>query len=142
VVVLLGIVALDLATVMVAGAAITASVLRWGSSSLPAIAGAQAVLGPAVLVAPAAAALSAAATALALVCVAPPGPLAAPFGIAAAVLAAGPAASTPSRLAVRVAAAAAGALLALVISRRVPRPRRFQVAAGAAIVACAAALAS
>ena len=85
-VVLLGLAALELTSVAVAGAAFTAVVLRWGSTSLAAIAGGQAVLGPAVAVGPWAAAVSTAAAAVALLCVAEPGPTAVPFGLAAALL--------------------------------------------------------
>jgi len=95
-----------------------ASVVRWGSSSLGAIAGAQAVLGPAGWTGDIAAVASAWCTAVALVAGAPAGPalLALPFGVAAADVVAGPAPG--GALAVRVLATAVAAALALAVSAR------------------------
>jgi hypothetical protein len=97
-------------------------------------------LGPALAVGPVAAAVSAGAAAVALLCVATPGPSAVPFGVAAAVVVAGPAATSPTRFAIRVVAAIAGALLALVVTSRMsPQPRR-RVGVAAGLLAVAAAL--
>ena len=142
VVALLGLAALEATSVALAGAAFTATLLRWGSRSLAATAGVQAVLGPAVIVAPVLGAVSTAAAAAALLLAATPGPTAVPFGLAAAAIAAGPAGTSPDLLAVRIGASILGAVAALAIARQVPRARRRPLGFAAAAVAVAAALVS
>jgi hypothetical protein len=141
VMVLLGLAALDVTALAVSGAALTAAVVRWGSTSLAGIVGGQAVLGPALLVGPWPAAVSAGAAAVALLCVGQPGPTAAPFGLAAALVVAGPATTSSGRLAVHLGAAVLGVLAALVIARQVGAEPRRRIAYAAAVVAIAAALA-
>jgi hypothetical protein len=131
------------AAVLAAGSA----VVRWGSPSLGAIAGAQSVLGPAVTVGPSAAAASAACAAVAIVlCARAPGRgrallVAIPFGCAAAALAAGP--GPGGELALRAAATVVASALAIAIAllaQRVAADRALgalAVAAGVAAVTCA-----
>jgi hypothetical protein len=111
--------------------AATAVLVRWGSPSLSAVAGGQAVLGPALVVGSTAAALSAVAAAVAIVLSARDRLTAPAFGIAAATVAAGPA--FPHDLAVRVAGLVVGVALA-VAATRLPRPVTT-VAVGAGAVA-------
>jgi hypothetical protein len=75
-----------------AGLAFVAATIRWGSGWLVAVAGAQAVLGPAITVGPAAAATSSWLAAASLVAAVPDRSLvsATGVGVAAALLAAGP----------------------------------------------------
>ncbi len=138
VVALLGLASLEVTSTAVAAAAFTAVLLRWGSSGLAAVAGAQGVLGPAIAVAPWTGAASAGAAATALICVAPPGPPALAFGLAAGVVASGPAGTSTTRLAIRLGAGIVGALLAFAVARRpVGRRRRLGVVAGVLAVALA-----
>ena len=124
-----------LTAVLVAGAV----VLRFGSSSLSAVAGAQAVLGPAGVVGPASAAASGWLGAAGLVVAAPPGWAAVAFGLCAAVIVGGPAPRTPSDLGVRVAASLVAVAVAAGASRWLPRRAAWLgVAAGAGSVALAA----
>ena len=123
-------------TAALAGLAFAA---RWGTTSLDAISGAQAVLGPAGVVGPPLAAASAWCGAAALV-LAVPGRWAAPaFGLAAGLGVAGPSAATLQELAVRVGAGGAGAALALAVDRvappRVARPAALALAAAAGVLA-------
>ena len=131
--VLAGVATLDLLTGGVAIAAGLATLFRWGSPSLTAVAGSQAVLGPGGLVGPAAGAASAWLAAAAVVLVAPrsPGPAIA-LGLLAADLVAGPA--PPHFVAARVAASVVAVGAAVIAPRRLPLgPAR--AAAGAAVVA-------
>jgi hypothetical protein len=92
---------------------------RWGSSSLAAAAGAQAVLGPALVVGPWPALVSTWCAVAALLLAAPVG-LAAPiFGAAAALVAAGPGATSAENAAARIAALAVGAAAAYILVPRV-----------------------
>jgi hypothetical protein len=135
--VLLGIAAADLAAGVVAVAAILTFAVRWGSTSLDAIAGAQAVLGPGGAVGPVTAAAATWCAATAQVLAAPPGWPAAAFGAAAALGVAGPAPGRPLDVAVRVGATAAAMVVAMAAGRRLPR-RPAQLTA---LVLAAAALA-
>jgi hypothetical protein len=137
---LLGLAALDASAAALTGAAFVATLLRWDSSSLAALAGAQAVLGPAVVVAPIAASVSVAAATFAVLSAAPTGPWAVPFGLAAGVVAAGPAATSPSRFVIRAAAAAVAVGAALLLGQRVDATRRRRLGAVAAAVAVATSL--
>lgn len=82
--------------------------LRIGATSLTAIAGAQAVLGPAGLAGPPQQAASAWAAGLALVLAARNAATAVPLGLAAGLVLAGPSPATPRDAAVRVAGAVFG----------------------------------
>jgi uncharacterized protein (TIGR03382 family) len=108
---------------------------RWGSGSLDAMAGAQAVLGPAVSVGPPAAAAVWCAAA-AVVLAGPRQLLAhAAFGVFAGFLVAGPSpAGDAGDAATRVVASATAVLVAWALGRRIPRP----VALGLAVAAAAA----
>lgn len=79
--------------------------LRWASSSFAAFSGAQAVLGAGLVVGPPMAAAGAAIGAGALVLASPGGVASLPFGLAAALVVAGPAAVTPGSAAVRAVGA-------------------------------------
>ena len=142
--VLLGVAAGRVAAGVAAVLALASVLVRWGSPSLEALAGAQAVLGPAGTVGSTAAAASAWCAAAALVLAAPRVQAAwwwrvavvAPFGISAAavVLGAGPG----GLLWLRLAASVGAALLALVVTL-LPRPpvAAFALAAGAAALGLA-----
>jgi hypothetical protein len=111
-------VALELrpATVVAVGGALLASSWRWGTTSLEALAGAQAVLGPAGGVGPAAAATGSwlAAAALVLALGRRPDPLRiVPAGVVAAAVLAGPAPGGDLPVRVFVALGAAAAALGL-----------------------------
>jgi hypothetical protein len=114
---------------------------RWGTSSLAALAGGQAVVGAGGWTGSAALVASSWGGAVALLLVCPPGLApAAGFGAAAAQLVAGPALadnSSGAAVALRVLAPLAGAGLAMVTARLVPRP----VARAGAIALAAAATA-
>lgn len=97
--------------------AVLAAVLRWGTTSLEAIAGAQAVLGPAAAVGPTTAAASAGCAAAALVLASPGGRAAPVLGLVAGLVVAGPAPSGVASWLVRLAAGAAGAVLAVAVGR-------------------------
>ena len=118
----------------------TAVALRWGTTSLDSIAGAQAVLGPAGLVGPVVATAATWCAAAALVLARPGGWAAPAFGVAAALGVAGPAPSSAGDVVVRVSAAAAGAVLALLVDRRAPAGARtlaLTLAAAAGVTAAA-----
>ncbi len=140
--VLLGLASADL----VAGAAVVAAGLsvafRWGSTSLDAIAGAQAVLGPGGVVGPALATTSAWCAAAALVLATPRGWRAPAFGLAAALFVAGPAATDGDSLALRVAAGVVAGGLAVAAGRWLPqaaaRPAALALAAIAGVLALVA----
>ena len=116
--------------------ACAAVLVRWGSPSLGAVAGAQAVLGPAVVVGSATAAASTWLASLAVALTARDRLTAAAFGLTAGVFAAGP--TFPHALATRVAGAAAG-LVAAYGAARLPRAASIAaVAVGAAALGLAA----
>jgi hypothetical protein len=123
---------------LVAGAAallVALAVLaRLGTTSLPAMAGAQAVLGPAGASAPGFGALSAWLGALALVLVSPIGWAAVPFGLTAALVVNGPAVTSWETLLVRGLAMIAFVDVALALRRWWPvaTTRPVGVALGAA----------
>ncbi|MDQ3569215.1 MAG: hypothetical protein M3396_01035 [Actinomycetota bacterium] len=128
---------------LVAAAAVTVAGLsiavRWGSTSLDAIAGAQAVLGPGGLVGPALATASTWCAAAAVVLASPRGWRAAAFGLAAALCVAGPTAADTGALLLRLVAAAAGAGLAIAAGRWLPsalaRPAALVLAVSAGVLA-------
>lgn len=136
---LLGVAAGEVVSAAVAVLAALTLALRWGTTSLDAVAGAQTVLGPAGLVGPPAAAAAGWCAAAALV-LARPGAWAAPaFGAVAALVVAGPSPASAADVAVRVAAALAGAALAFVVDRRGPGVRPLAVVLAVAAGALAAA---
>ena len=109
---------------LAAAASLAAAMVRWGSPSLRAIAGAQAVLGPAGWTGSTAAVASAWLAAIALVGAARPvarttlrltAAAAAPFAVAAADVVAGP--SAGGALGLRIAASAAALVLAVIAAR-------------------------
>ena len=135
--VLLGAAAGELVVGAVAMMATAAVALRWGTTSLDAIGGAQTVLGPAVTVGPPLAAASMWFAAAALVLVRARGLTALLFGITAGVIVAGPAGAA-GQLALRGAAAVLGAGLALGAQRFAPPAARslaLVLAAGAVVLA-------
>lgn len=118
--VLLGVAALDVlagGTVAAVGVVLLA---RWGSSSLTAAAGAQAVLGPGFLVGPRPAAAAITLAAVSLVLVAPAGLVAVAFGAAAGLVAAGPSAGSIGDAAVRALGLGAGAAAGWFLVPRLP----------------------
>ena len=126
----------DTAAGLTAGLAFAAMVVRFGSSSLSALAGAQAVLGPAGRVGPWWAAASAWAGASGLIVAAPAGWAAIAFGVVAAQMVAGPSPRTVGDVAVRAGATVGGAGLAWIVARwRPPRLRWGGVVVGVAAVA-------
>jgi hypothetical protein len=129
--------------------AVLASRLRWGSSDLDAIGGAQAVLGPAILVGPAAGAASAVLATIAVVLVAtrsgerwPDVAAAAGLGVLAATLAAGPQVAGGAGAAVRFGAAVVGVVAAIGVATisagSTARRRRHAWASGGAALAAVA----
>jgi hypothetical protein len=137
VVVLLAFAAADVAPALVALLVAGAALLRFGSSSLDALAGAQAVLGPGGVVGPARAAASTWLAAGALVLGAPGGLSAVPFGLAAGALVAGPAPRTPFDVLLRLGAALLAGGLAWMAGRWLPP---WLMWPGAALGACSVAL--
>ena len=142
-VLLLGVALAVVAADVVVGAGVAlaaASVLvRWGSSSLGALAGNQAVLGGAGWSGSVAAAASAWCAAAALLAATPSGLLpAAGFGLAAAAVVAGP--GIGGAVGVRIAASVAGVVIAWVIGRFAAqrRTRGLAVVGGALAVVLAA----
>ena len=140
--VLLGLAAGDLTAGVCAALALAALAVRWGSTSLDAIAGAQAVLGAGGLVGPAAAVAAAWAAGAALVLAPRREWQTVAFGAASAVCVAGPSIAGFGDAVVRVAGVTAGVGAALVLGRRVPAPARARAALGSAAAALALALAS
>ena len=138
---LLGLAAVDAAVAGV-GALVALSVLgRWGTTSLSALAGLQAVVGPAGLRGSTIATASSWVAATALVITAATLPRRLPavaLGLAAALVAAGPAVATFSDALVRIGAGVAGALLTALVAGRLPR--RVGVPAAVALGAAAAVL--
>lgn len=138
--VLLGMAAGDLLAGAVAMLATLAVALRWGTTSLDAIAGAQTVLGPAALVGPVAAAASSWCAAAALILVKAKGLAAVLFGLTAGIIVVGPAGAF-DQVVLRGAAATLGVGLALGAQRFAPpaaRPVALALAAGALALAVVA----
>ena len=119
--VLLGVTAFDLASGTAAGLVAVGTLARLGTTSLAAAAGAQSVLGPSGITGPPSAALSAWLGAAALVLASPPGWAALPFGLTAALVLEGPAATSPAALVVRVMAMVALVDCASASGRWLPR---------------------
>lgn len=139
--VLLGIAAGEVLAGAVAVLATGSVAIRWGTTSLDAIAGAQSVLGPGVAVGPAAAAASTWCAAAALVLAGARGWRAVAFGLTGGLVVAGPAAGSADLVAMRAAAAVAGVGLAVVAGRRAPPVARLAalaLAAGAVVLALVA----
>lgn len=141
--VLLGLASGDLVAAAAVAAAGLSLAVRWGSTSLEAIAGAQAVLGPGGAVGPALAAASAWCAAAALVLATPRGWRAPAFGLAAGLCVAGPAAAGGGgELAIRVGAGAVAGALALAAGRWLPaaaaRPAALVLALIAGVLALVA----
>jgi len=143
--VLLGLAASD-AVAGGVGVLVAAGVIgRWGSSSLAALAGAQAVVGPAGWTGSTAMVTSSWVGAIALLVACPPGLApAAAFGAAAAQIVAGPAlaeGSSDGMIALRVLVPFGGMAVALVFARLLPRSvariAALVLAAGAAALAFA-----
>jgi hypothetical protein len=144
--VLLGLAASDAVAGGVGVLAATGVVGRWGTSSLAALAGGQAVVGAGGWTGSAALVASSWGGALALLLICPPGIApAAAFGAAAAQLVAGPAVadnSSAGAVALRVLAPLAGAGTAVVMARLVPRPIARIGAVAVAALSAALAFAS
>ena len=139
---LLGVVAADLvagAVAMVAGLALA---VRWGATSLDAVAGAQAVLGPGGTVGSLFALGATWCAAAALVLVSPRGWPALAFGAAASLGVAGPALGAPGDLVVRTGGLAIGVAVAATAARRLPSRLTRALAMGLAGVALVLAVAS
>jgi hypothetical protein len=143
--VLLGLAASDAAAGGVGVLAGVGVVGRWGTSSLAALAGGQAVVGAGGWTGSSALVASSWGGALALLLVCPPGLApAAAFGAAASQLVAGPAladSSSAGSIALRVLAPLGGAAIAVAMSRLVPRPVARVAAAAVAVAAAALAFA-
>jgi hypothetical protein len=125
--VLLGVCTGDPLPGTVAVAAVLGGLARFGTTSLPALAGAQAVLGPAVAVGPAVGALASGLAGLALVVVAPSAWRdwrGWAFGLLAGLVAIGPAASSLADGLVRAAGAVVGVGLVVVGQRWWPAADR------------------
>jgi hypothetical protein len=116
--VVLGLAAADVATGAVTVVACLALAVRWGATSLDALAGAQAVLGPGGAVGPPSAMAASWCAAGALVLASPRGWAALAFGSAAGLGLAGPSPATGGDVGLRLAAAAAGVVCAVVLARR------------------------
>lgn len=117
--------------------AAAAVAVRWGTTSLAAVGGAQAVLGPAVLTGPPAAAASSLFAALTLVLLSPAANLrAVAVGVAAAQLAVGPAGV--GGIAIRSVATACFVVLCLLARHLPPWRLRLSVGVGAAAFLLAA----
>lgn len=110
-------------------AAVLAALARFGTTSLAGLAGAQAVLGPAIAVQPAVGAAGSALSALACVAVAPKGWRGVPLGLLAGVVALGPSATAPDDALFRFTGIVAG-MAAVVL---MPRPPRLAALAAAAL---------
>ena len=138
VLVLGGLLAVVAASRLASVSAVVAAVavqLRWGTASLSAVAGGQAVLGPAVALGSTRAAAAMALAALTVALLAPrPAVLAVAVGVVAGAVAAGP--EVPHDMGVRLAGAAAGTIVALAARWL---PFRGPLALAAALLAVAAA---
>lgn len=136
--VLLGLATVDLAVAGVAAIVGLAVLARWGTTSLTALAGLQAVLGPAGLRGSALAAASSwfAAAALLFAAALMPRRIAAvATGLLAALMVVGPAASDPGLAAVRATGAVVGAAVGLLVARRASGRLGVPAAFGLAAVA-------
>lgn len=136
--VLLGLVAGDAVIGAVGVVAAMATLARWSSSSLTAVAGGQAVLGAAGWTGPAALVVSSWAAAAAVILVSPHGrPPVLAFGLVAAGIVAGPALGDGSvaDVVVRLAASAGGVAAAWLAARAVPRRQAHLVGAALAVFA-------
>ena len=139
----LGLLAADAVVGATAALAALATVARWSSSSLGALAGGQAVLGAAGWTGSWPSVLSSWAAALALLLVCPRGPSAAvAFGLVASALVAGPAVGGSGgnlvlRLVASAVAVAGAALVAQKAPRRLTRPLGLEMAALALLVVVA-----
>jgi len=113
--------------------ALAAVALRFGTTSLDAIAGAQSVLGPAASVGPMLAAAASSCAAVALLLAHPGGWSVVPFGLVAALVVAGPAAGDAGDVVLRVVVSATAVGIAVGVDRltrrRPARRRGFQVLA-------------
>jgi hypothetical protein len=118
--VLLGAVAGDVFAFGAVLLAATAVLARWGTGSLAALAGGQAVLGPAGVHGTGAAIGSAWYAGAAIVLASPGGWPAIPFGAAAGLVIAGPAVTSVATGATRLGAAALGITAALLVPRFLP----------------------
>lgn len=135
---LLGLAAGELMAAVVAMLATGAVALRWGTTSLEAITGAQSVLGPGVTVGPIAAVAATWCAAAALVLVRVRGWGALVFGITAGLVAVGPGPGTLDLALLRGGAAVFGAALAMGAQRWAPPASRavaLGLAAGAVVLA-------
>ena len=121
----------------VAAGAAAAVLLRWGTTSLGAVAGAQAVLGPAAVVGSTTEAASALLAAAALVLVSPRGWAAVPFGASAALIAAGPMATGLEEAILRLVTTVIGAVVAMAAGRWLPARVASKVAVAVVVVAVA-----
>ena len=129
---LLSVVALDRWAALTAGTVAAALLARWGTSSLPAVAGAQSVLGPGFVVEPVVGAAALVLAAAALVLIAPPAPFGLVFGAAAGFVVAGPSWATVPGGLVRLAAAAVGVAAVWWLQPRLPERARRAAPAVAA----------
>lgn len=135
--VLLGAAAGEVLVGAVALMATAAVALRWGTTSLDSIGGAQTVLGPAAVVGPGLAAASMWCAGASLILVKARGFAALLFGVTAGVIVMGPAGAV-DQVALRVAAAVLGGGLALGVQRLAPpaaRPVALGLATGAVAMA-------
>ena len=119
--VLLGVAAADVVAGAAAIGVALALLARWGSSSLAAVAGAQAVLGPAVALGPVVSGASVWLATLALVVVAPAGWRAVLFGATAGLVACGPAATSWANAGWRLLGLVVGAGLVYLAAPRLAR---------------------
>ena len=140
--VLVGLAAADAVVGAVAVAAVLGTLARFGSTSLAGIAGAQAVLGPAVAVRPVAGAVGSALLALSVLGMVGSGSSpasmprtvwAVPVGLLAGVVACGPSATSAPDAVVRLAGAVAGVAAAVLLARRRPALPRWAPPAVAAL---------
>lgn len=131
---LLGLAAADIAVAGVAALVATSLTIRYGASSLGAVAGAQGVLGPALATGDPYSVAAAWTGALALAFVGPRGLPVLAFGLAAGAVVAGPDVSTPVSLAIRIGGALIGLALAGAAARYTPRRPARWLAAGLAFV--------
>ena len=138
---LLGLVAADVAAAGVAALVAASLTVRYGASSLGAVAGAQGVLGPALTVGDPYSIAASVAGALALAFVSPRGLPVLAFGLAAAAVVAGPDVSGPASLAIRIGGALVGLGLTAAATRYAPRRAARWVAAGLALTSVALATA-
>lgn len=136
---LVGLAAADAAVAGVATLVALSVLARWGTTSMSALAGLQAVLGPAGTTGDALGVASSWSCAAALLLAAagvPRRAAAAPLGLLAALVVAGPAVSELAHGGVRLGAAAVGVTVAVVVAGRAPG--RFTLPVAALVAAAAA----